>query len=444
MDEYQILLEAKALITRQDYEAARRVLQPIAHNPTAALWLQKIDEIAPVPTEPSLMWDELDSLVDDPYTNLSDEEKFERVKALIQQKNYTEARKILLTLPDNPPAQKLLIRLGQIVPSMGNLTPADAPPPSGQLPKWSKRAWHPAFFAGFMFTFNPIALLLMSFNWRRLGKPKLFLPSLLGGFGLLAASVAMLIIPHKLGIDDDGALLVIVGLVFVFGMGYLFVVYGMFVWQGRVYQKYLKNPPSVLPKNLQYDFGWLGAIGVIFVLAVLWWLSSLSSGGIPREEAETEYLTVEYPLDWHTDPPNEAEYCQDYSHPQGCFLFLHRSIGSAHVAFVYIPLNGWTPGPLSNALWQQYLRRYPDVVVTGSQAEIVIDGTPILFHEFIFSKIIFRRFERYDNYVSRGYVTSGDGLIEITLQAGSESHFREVYPDFQDILDSIDLRSGTS
>jgi hypothetical protein len=42
-----ILLRAKVLIEQKQYEAARQLLLPIAQHPTAAKWLNKIDEILP-------------------------------------------------------------------------------------------------------------------------------------------------------------------------------------------------------------------------------------------------------------------------------------------------------------------------------------------------------------------------------------------------------------
>lgn len=42
-----ILIEAHTLIQNQQYDEARALLEPIANNPTAAQWLEKIDEILP-------------------------------------------------------------------------------------------------------------------------------------------------------------------------------------------------------------------------------------------------------------------------------------------------------------------------------------------------------------------------------------------------------------
>ncbi len=140
MDERQILLDAKELITRKQYQEARQLLQSISHNATAQKWLLKLDEIAPPPPPSNPFYDDSNPFADpndnpfwsptpavvefspqprpDTYAYMSEEEKFERVKVLLKEKNYEEARQILMTLPDNPSAQKLLTKLHQVAPAM--------------------------------------------------------------------------------------------------------------------------------------------------------------------------------------------------------------------------------------------------------------------------------------------------------------------------------------
>lgn len=109
MDERQALLNARDLIKAKEYDQARAILENLSANPTAQQWLAKLDELAPRTTK--LVFD--DDAPADPfgssatygatyggfstptyadYSMLTDEEKFDRVKVLLKDKKYDEAR----------------------------------------------------------------------------------------------------------------------------------------------------------------------------------------------------------------------------------------------------------------------------------------------------------------------------------------------------------------
>ncbi len=110
-------LKAKDLIQQQRYDEARDILKSLSH-PTAAKWLEKLDEIAPERKrkDPELA----DLLVSDPDkpkglpTILeTEQDQLQRARSLIQQKRYDDAR-VILEMLDNPTADRWLRKLDEI------------------------------------------------------------------------------------------------------------------------------------------------------------------------------------------------------------------------------------------------------------------------------------------------------------------------------------------
>lgn len=480
MDERQILLEAKDLITRKQYQEARRILQPIAQHPTARKWLDTLDKIAPPPssTSPFLMDDDpfafpaadpfaspVFTPTANPYANLSDEEKFERVKALLKTKNYDEARQILMTLPDDPAAQQLLSKLDQIRPSKPptfvndasafsafQSTPRKDSNPfkvsenaagytlpqkdTSGIPPYSK-PWNPQTLLIVIITFSIGALVLFSMNWRRFGRPKWALPSFFIGVLLIAVPFGGLGIASAAGVtlkSDIAVLPILAGL-----LGYYGYLFGLYGYQVKEYKQYEIYGDIGGRDKYRHDVYWLAGAMVVLVVGLLGAVMVVSTLATRPKEINTDYLTVKQPAGWTTNPNYEANTCSDY--PQGCFLFL-RELGTdvKVIAFVYFPLDGATYETRVSNLWRQYQTWYP-YLQFGPQSQIVIDGQPITFQEFVSPPVYSPSGSSVGNYyVSRGYVPTTTGLIEITFWSSSEPEFRQNYADFMEVFETIDVK----
>lgn len=466
MDERQILLEAKELITHQRYEAARRLLRPIAHHPTARKWLETLDKIAPPPPLERI-WDD-DPLeltaadedsIGDPfaeppldetplrlggevgppsYAHLTDVEKFELVKRLIKSKDYEQARAILLTAGDDPAAQALLAKLDQKRPA----------PPQPSTPRlltqkplpFSKPAHFPfgkpispTLIGVMLFTLTVAAMPMLCINWKRFGKPNWVAPSLLLGGFLMLALVAVLVFP----IGDSTVLKY--GPALIFAVGFHVYLFAMYYMQIKAYEPVRKAGDVAGMLNYRYQWGpTVFGAGALVLIGVAFGIVVSGGTDTPTKPVTSDYLTLERPPDWYAAPAEEGQFCNDYE--QGCFLFLrHQDMTDVGMTFVYFPLNGVAPDAMVTFLWQQYMAWYPNLPF-GPRTTLTIDTVPVIFQEYAFPNRLARDAGQvFDYSVSRGYVAVEGGLIEITYWSAEAAQFRDVYDDFEAIITSIEL-----
>ncbi|MBI5931104.1 MAG: tetratricopeptide repeat protein [Chloroflexi bacterium] len=156
MTAHDQLAEARELIKNKQYDAARALLEALPFDETAQKWLAKLDEIAPRPKNNN----PFDDFAADPFASsqsyggfsafMSAEEKFERVKVLIKNKNFDEARSILKTLPDDASAQALLARLEDLTSGQKTSSTQNPfnPPPKTDGPFGQKTTSRPQRSSG--------------------------------------------------------------------------------------------------------------------------------------------------------------------------------------------------------------------------------------------------------------------------------------------------------
>ncbi len=473
MDERQILLEAKELITQQRYEAARRLLRPIAHHPTAHKWLDTLDKIAP-PPPPERIWqddpleltDTDEASIGDPfaeppldttplmlggvvmppplnYDHLTDAEKFELVKRRIKSKDYEQARAILLTAGDDPAAQTLLAKLDQKRPTIAP-PPTSSPRPLTKKPlPFSKPAHfpfgkpiNPTLIGVMLFTFTVAAMPMLCINWKRFGKPKWVAPSfLLGGF-LMLALVAVLIFP----IGDSTALKF--GPVLMLAVAFHVYLFAMYYMQIKAYEPVRKSGDVAGMLNYRYQWGpTVFGAGALILIGVAVGMVLSGESDTPSTPITSDYLTLERPPDWYAAPAEEGQFCHDYE--QGCFLYLrHQDMTDVGMTFAYFPLNGVAPDVMVTYLWQQYMAWYPNLPF-GPRTTLTVDATTVVFQLYSFpNRLAMDTRQAFDYSVARGYVVTEGGLIQITYWSAEAEQFQATYDDFETIIGSIELKGG--
>lgn len=415
MDEYQTLLNAKELITRKQYQEARRLLQPIAHHPTARKWLDTLDKIAPPPPPDPFSFDDdpFAEAIPDPFASPSG---FGFQSAPRQDSNpfRTGDHHGAYTFPSAPPPKDL----------------------SG-IPPYSK-PWNPQTFFVAILMFGWGALVMYSLNWRRFGRPKWAWPSFIIGVLLMAVPLGGLGIAGAAGLHPK-ADIAIFPIMTAF-IGFYVYLMALYWYQTKEYKRYEIYGDVGGANKYKNDVYWIGGGLVVLVVGLLGAVMLVSTLATQPKEINTPYLTVEKPTGWTTEASYEASYCSDY--PQGCFLFLHE-IGSELkvIAFVYFPLEGMTPEARVTSLWQQYQTWYPSLRY-GPQSQLLIDGQAVTFQEFVSPPIYSPDGAPVGNYyVARGYVPTSNGLIEITFWSSSEAEFHQYYPDFVDIFGTIDVKN---
>ncbi|MBZ0320938.1 MAG: hypothetical protein K8L91_31275 [Anaerolineae bacterium] len=403
-DERQILLDAKALISQQQYEAARRLLRPIAAHPTAYKWLETLDKIAPPPPNERI-WD------DDPLDETSGSTDEAEIgdpfaePALDFSQSRTPPLPLAKPLPFSRPAHF----------------------PFG-------RPINPALIGVVLLFFTIAAMPMLCINWKRLGRPRWVAPSwMIGGF-LMAAFITLLIFPI-----GDSILLKVGGLVVI---GALFHVYlfSMYYAQYKAYEHVRKRGDVMGMLKHHYQWGpTLFGAGALVLGGIVFGIVIARGTDTPPAPIDSDYLTLERPDDWYSTPPDEAQFCHDY--PQGCFLYVrHKNMNDVGLAFAYYPLNGSTPDGMASYLWQQYLAWYPNLPF-GPRSTLTVDAVSVIFQEYTFPN----RFSpdaglSFDYAVTRGYVAVEGGLIEITFWSAEAPNFRAVYGDFEAMIRSIDLK----
>ncbi|MBZ0317439.1 MAG: hypothetical protein K8L91_13545 [Anaerolineae bacterium] len=433
MDERQILLDAKALITQKRYQEARRTLQPIAHNATAQKWLVKLDEIAPPPISPFVaddnpfadandnpFWSPSPTVVEaapsysSSYAYMSEEEKFERVKVLLKDKNYEEARQILITLPDNSSAQKLLAKLQQIAPSLpsGSFgSPRQSNPPISD--PFGRPASDPFgssnsnAFGSSNDNYNPFAIspgnpgyeivptkpndslaLLQSSSSRSISTP-------VGQPGRRSKN------NRAVAKGTTGAVL---------GTGFL-------AWMGRRLRARIIGGAIAL-----VVIGVTGALGID--------LDNLFSG---KTTFENDAIEMTYSGDWRSVGLSSRDDCSDIVGT--CLLFLQSRSSATAVRLQDLALLQGNHQTTINVLWDGYQRANYGLHMVGPAASLKLDG-----QDAVQWYLTWRSPEGYDMYGMVLYLPTAYSVVEFSAWSNSQSIFSAQFGEVQELINSIQIK----
>lgn len=422
MDERQILLDAKALITQKRYQEARRTLQPIAHNATAQKWLVKLDEIAPPPVSPFVtddnpfadpndnpFWSPAPAVVEaapsysSSYAYMSEEEKFERVKVLLKDKNYEEARQILITLPDNPSAQKLLAKLQQIAPPLpsGSFgSPRKSNPPISD--PFGRPASDP--FGSSNDSYNPFGI---SPGYEIVPtKPN-------DSLALLQASSSRSIStpvgqPSRRSKNNRAVAKGATGA--VLGTGFL-------AWMGRRLRARIIGGVIAL-----VVIGVTGALGID--------LDNLFSG---KTTFENDDIEMTYSGEWRSVSLNSRDDCSDVVGT--CLLFLEARGSATAVRLQDLALLQGNHQTTINVLWDGYQRANYGLHMVGAAASLKLDG-----QDAVQWYLTWRSPEGYDMYGMVLYMPTSHSVIEFSAWSNSQSIFSEQFGEVQELINSIQIK----
>lgn len=437
MDERQILLDAKELITRKQYQEARQLLKSISHNATAQKWLLKLDEIAPPPPPSNPFYDDSNPFADpndnpfwsptpavvefsrpDTYAYMSEEEKFERVKVLLKEKNYEEARQILMTLPDNPSAQKLLTKLHQVAPAMptgafGSTTttsrktnpPMSDPfgrPTSNPLGTSSSNVYSAP-------DSNPFAASSGSgMGYKVIPTKPSDTTSFMGGSSSYSSGTSFGQ-PTRRSSSSKAVSK---------GSSGAVIATGSLAWFGR--------------RMVRRIIG--GVVGLIFfgVTAVLG--IDLENIFSTDETFKNNDIEMTYSSHWRSINLNSREDCTDVVGT--CILFLHSNDSETAVRLQNLALLQGNHQTTINVLWDGYQRANYGLHQVGAAASFKIDG-----QDAVQWYVTWHSTEGYDLYGLIVYLPTANSVVEFSAWSNSQTIYTTEFQEVQALIDSIEIKN---
>lgn len=425
-DERQLLLDAKALIVEKKYDAARRMLQSIGHNPTAQKWLEKLDEIAPPPPPSPFDDPDDDPFADstsvfgqppsDPYGHLTEEQKFERIKGLLQAKSYAEARTILETLPNNPSAQKLLAKLHQVAPAM----------PAGSFGATSTTKTTTSSFP----TYTPTTTLPQANSDPFGASTSSFGQSSQSSTFGQPATFGQTIPTSTNSIVTAGS----TGVAAAIPLG---------TKQGKRSKSSKSSKKSngmaagigtyLGVKMMRGIFGFAIAI-IIFIirLAARNGLDSIPFLSNNDDTYENSAIAMTYSNDWVSQAPSSKDFCVEGV--GSCLLYLDARTTATSIILSDLPLNGQPHQTIVNTLWQGYQDFNPGLQMVGQARAYQLDGVGAVSWEIQSPTV------GHTIYGMVIYIPTATSVIEFSAWSNSESIFNRDRAKIQEVIDTIDVK----
>lgn len=308
-----------------------------------------------------------------------DLQKLTKIKELIRQRQFEEARRALQTMPQNPVARDWLAKLDKTAPPKPDMGVTDEfyfPPRSAQaatpeprhatnpqvMPSvadpiyphdpWKLGVANSNTSIGFVTggLFGGLALMIVGYtfrlgdNWNSFGKPKWanisFVLSALGIIASLAALIIPVLLITSIATENgpNNWLMAICG-----GWGGIFsfniaLLVAQLHIQQKAYRAWQRNKQAFADYVYDFDMGLIWgtviiAIGTLLGTGVGYALVNSNGLSLPTGSYETPYFTITYTSGWRiTENPN-ADACSNYS--MECFLQLNSFTGSAPVSGVF-------------------------------------------------------------------------------------------------------------
>lgn len=387
---------------------------------------------------------------------------------LIQKKQYTEARAILMGI-DHPKAREWLKKLDEIAgparPQSGagqrqRYIPEDWTPgrppfdplriPAGvaftvfMINRATRYTWRDTTinesdftgllpeitlliigiaFAFFLFTGIPLAT-----NWRRLGRPRWSTYTLFVTIpALIAFPIVMLMQAYF--VERMNVMLTfvtMVGIALLTGIGIAYPV-AMVILQTSAYRKW--NERDFRPM-LHHQYPWDNALTGIFIFIGLCILGIfiVYEETPPFKTYATSDTTLSYPWHWGSDPC-EAEAGIE------CITEIRRSINRVYhyITFVKYPRGSWiTSADVEEGRRPEFLAENPNAVVENV-VDFTLDGLPARYRDTL---------ENYDTVctrrVRRIYVVYGDQVYYL-ISRSCVQDWALYEPQLMAIVNTLDL-----
>lgn len=278
-------------------------------------------------------------------------------------------------------------------------------------------------FAFLLFTGIPLAT-----NWRRLGRPRWSTYTLLVTIpALIAFPIVMLMQAYFVDrMNVTLTFVTMIGIALLTGIGIAYPV-AMVMIQTSAYRKWDERDFRPM---LYHQYPWDNALTGIFIFI------ALSILGIfivyaelpPFKTYETNELTVGSPWHW------QEVHCEAVA-PLICIVEVagRHSRQTHYVTFVKYPRGSWiTPADVEESWRVSYLSRYPDSEIVEIQ-DFTLDGAPARYRDSIepYHEGCIRRERRI-------YIVYGDTVYHVISYA-CEANWAVHEPQMMAIVNSLDL-----
>lgn len=318
-------------------------------------------------------------------------------------------------------------------PKIVEANPADfAPEPQPELP--AGKPSNPMLLAFLSFILTPIiSSLLLAFNWRRLGRGGLVVPTLvfmLLVMGIAGGAAAYLILNYPVPADWQLDIPVALGAMLGYAISY---PYGIALAQTAAYRRWRSDNDVRGMLNRRPRF----FISMV-VTVLLTWVGGMAGGMLYLSlftpmNYEDERLSLDFPQQWVMVDPDNVAQCQ--TEDLRCLLILRRDNVDFFLREFDLSREA-TPDEVEQVFWQSMEQM--DGVRLISRTERVIDGQEAV--ERLISQVDAETDERI--YAQQIYIVDGMTVLEISALSTGEAAFNRNRNAVEDLIEAIDFKAN--
>jgi hypothetical protein len=399
--EREKLLAARNLLEQKRYEEARALLMSIAHHPTAAKWLAKLDDIAPrasTPPPPPPKQEPLQARVREP-------------------------------LPGQKPR----------VEDLGNYAPIDAL----NLYPSHPFSWLGCGLMGCGCFFGGLPIgtalygALLSFNWPSYGRGKWVMPSCAMVLGIpLVMAILGSIFAYAIPISNF-ALSVSLGFSLLLGATLWAILSpaGVFYMQWIAYNAWESSRSSERLRNFSYPLGCVGGVVLLAIVPIMCFITFLGYQFSQPQTYEASQFNVTTTEGWLALPPSLS--CPEASTDCTLLMLSYENANDWVLLMMLDNSNSFDP-PSSLSEAEAQLRE--DITSQGNRITVTrdrpIDDVPAKAIEYQGTNTSSNP-EIYGMFIT--FIHQGKPWV-IFLVSPNQTSFERQRANFRPVLDSLDMK----